>query len=193
MPAKPGTADKRWSTTVDVTHLQPYIRQALTASPELTTRFRLDNVLSNVYNVPIWASATLEVYYLPPRSGGDVTGDGGGSRTIGFVAPEVPQAPAAAGEGRAAAAPGAALASGLTAAERATGAVAAPRMPAGTRRLAQQRGAVPRAAGDSVDSPDPLAPAAADVPDEFVPLVLEVEPGVLPSDSVNVIGGTGNR
>jgi hypothetical protein len=58
-PARPGEGDKRWSTTIDATHLLPYIQ----SSPGLPTRFRLDSVLSNTYNTPIWASATLEAFY----------------------------------------------------------------------------------------------------------------------------------
>ena len=117
VPARPGTADKRWSATVDVTHLQPYILSAAASpsaagssgggardagegdagggSAELPTRFRLDNVLSNMYNVPIWASAALEVHYLPPhRVPGARKAVAGGPRQ-GFVLPPVPQAPQA--------------------------------------------------------------------------------------------------
>lgn len=43
--------------TVDVTHLQNYMQ------PGMDTRFSLANVLTNTYNVPIWAKATLNVYY----------------------------------------------------------------------------------------------------------------------------------
>ena len=60
-PARPGEGDKRWSTTVDVTNLLPYVQ----SNPGLPTRFRLDSVLSNTYNAPIWASATLEAFYGP--------------------------------------------------------------------------------------------------------------------------------
>jgi hypothetical protein len=64
-PARVKAHDKRWSAVVDVTHLRSYLR------PGQPTRFSLSNVLSNVYNVPLWAAATLEVYYkdkgpLPP-------------------------------------------------------------------------------------------------------------------------------
>jgi hypothetical protein len=61
-PARYGNGDKRWSTTVDVTHLQSYLEQP---PGELRTRFHLDNVLSNVYNAPIWSQVTLEAFYSP--------------------------------------------------------------------------------------------------------------------------------
>jgi hypothetical protein len=56
-PSRLINADKTWSTHVDVTHLQPYLQAGM------PTRFSLANVLSNTYNVPIWARARLDVYY----------------------------------------------------------------------------------------------------------------------------------
>jgi hypothetical protein len=53
-------ADKTWSTRVDISHLQPYLQ------PGMPTRFSLANVLSNTYNVPIWARARVHVYFKTP-------------------------------------------------------------------------------------------------------------------------------
>ncbi|KAF8056397.1 Peptide-N4-(N-acetyl-beta-glucosaminyl)asparagine amidase A [Scenedesmus sp. PABB004] len=56
-PSRLIRADKRWSVTVDVSHLASYIR------PGQPTRFALANVLDNTYNVPIWATARLEAVF----------------------------------------------------------------------------------------------------------------------------------
>jgi hypothetical protein len=56
-PSRLINADKTWSTRVDITHLQPYLQAGM------PTRFSLANVLSNTYNVPIWARARLDVYH----------------------------------------------------------------------------------------------------------------------------------
>lgn len=47
--------------TVDVTYLQNYLQ------PGMDTRFSLANVLTNTYNTPLWAKATLNVYYHMPK------------------------------------------------------------------------------------------------------------------------------
>lgn len=55
--AATGVGLQYWTVTVDVSYLQAYLQ------PGLPTRFSLGNVLSNTYNVPIWAKATLAIYY----------------------------------------------------------------------------------------------------------------------------------
>lgn len=52
---------KTWSTRVDISHLQPYMQAGM------PTRFSLANVLSNTYNVPIWAHVQLDVYFKGPQ------------------------------------------------------------------------------------------------------------------------------
>lgn len=52
--------DKWWSTTTDITHLQSYL------APGLPTRLILANLLSNTYNVPLWAEVTLTYYWPQP-------------------------------------------------------------------------------------------------------------------------------
>lgn len=50
-------ADKEYSVAADITHLLPYIE------PGMPTKFSLGNFVDNVFNVPVWAAVTLEVYY----------------------------------------------------------------------------------------------------------------------------------
>ncbi|KAI8474167.1 MAG: hypothetical protein J3K34DRAFT_456983 [Monoraphidium minutum] len=158
VPARVGTADKTWSVTADVTHLQPYLEKS---ASDLPVRLRLDNVLSNVYNVPIWAAATLQVIYHrrgPPSaaSRGPAAGGGGAARAL------------LGGAVGAAGAPGS------------ESAAAAPRRR--DREGAGGSGVVNRG----------FAPAAADVPDDLLPLVVEAAPGVLPAESLATLSGTGD-
>jgi hypothetical protein len=56
-PSKWDQGDKRWSTQRDITHLQALLR---TRNKVL---FTLDNGISDIYNVPIWAKATLNITF----------------------------------------------------------------------------------------------------------------------------------
>lgn len=55
-PWRGPAANKTWTIKVDVTYLGAYLK------PGMPTLFSLSNVLSNTYNVPLWARARLEVY-----------------------------------------------------------------------------------------------------------------------------------
>jgi hypothetical protein len=169
VPARVGTADKRWAATADVTHLQPYIEQqpgpgqSEDDGSTLFTRFRLDSVLSNTYNVPIWASATLQVLYH--------------SRKPSPSRRQVPDAETPAPD-KAAATASATQAAGAAVRKQRRGAGSAAGSLGDANRTAR-RGT--------------FVPAAADVPDEVVPLVPEVHPGVPSSDALTVLTGTGDR
>lgn len=65
-PPSSGGGEKRWSTERDITHLQSIF---LPGSP---VHFRLGNLLTNDYYVPVWASAEIELLYgrspeIPPE------------------------------------------------------------------------------------------------------------------------------
>lgn len=55
-PWRGPAANKTWTIKVDVTYLGAYLK------PGMPTLFSLSNVLSNTYNVPLWARARLKVY-----------------------------------------------------------------------------------------------------------------------------------
>lgn len=57
--------DKWWSTTVDITHLQAYL------APGQLTRMSLSNLLSNTYNVPLWAEARIQYYWHEQQHAAD--------------------------------------------------------------------------------------------------------------------------
>ncbi|WIA17670.1 hypothetical protein OEZ85_014473 [Tetradesmus obliquus] len=89
-PSRLINADKTWSTRVDVSHLQPYMQ------PGMPTRFSLSNVLSNTYNVPIWARITLDVYYKIPTPSTTSSTHVGASHVVrrALQVPELPESAA---------------------------------------------------------------------------------------------------
>ena len=156
-PARASEArGKRWAAAVDATRLQTYMR------PGMATRFRLDNVLSNTYNVPLWAAVTLQVFYTPPPP-----------------AAAAPSPPAVAGVGGA-------PASGAVAG----GGTKRRQKQQGQRGAGAADGDGAGDACSSAATP-PLT-AAADVPDELFPLVPEAAPGVPASDSLATLAGAGD-
>lgn len=77
--------DKWWSTTVDVTHLAAYLDAGA------PTRLSLSNLLTNTYNVPLWAEATLQYYWQEEPSPTSIAAaanlaQGGGTSTQPTVA-----------------------------------------------------------------------------------------------------------
>ena len=68
-PSKWGQGAKHWAVERDITHLQALLR------PGATVLFIFDNQLSNIYNVPLWAEATLRLLYAPYSGNRDRSGD----------------------------------------------------------------------------------------------------------------------
>ncbi len=197
--------DKRWSTTVDVTHLQAYV------TPGMTTRFRLDNVLSNTYNVPIWSKVTLQTFLTrakpAPMSAAAVVLAGHGA-----AAGKAPPPPAASP----AAAPGAPtpiaannispmIAHGGTHVTNATSAgggaaPAVPAAPAGSKAPTTSSSSsssssattTTTTSGSSKGCRSEFVTAGADVPDQVIPLVQEGVVGGVPGDALAVLTGTGD-
>ena len=63
-PSKWGQGDKWWTVAREVAHLAPLFLSPI--SPNFS--FQLENYLSNVYNVPVWANASIEITYVSSAS-----------------------------------------------------------------------------------------------------------------------------